>query len=173
MAVELVRVSWCDPHMKKDEMVKGDTFVLSVNGGKPQEIELCDVHQKEFLEPLLTLLSEDGRAAEAGGKKKRRSPSTLVTPSATPTATVPTDEAIVKCPVKPCPEGYASTRQNMRRHLETEHGTTLAAEETKIGKTLDGQKLKFFCDEKKCGLGFVRAQSLGVHKRRAHGIEGA
>lgn len=163
MAVELIRAVWCDAHMQTEEQVPGETITISIDGAKPQEVDLCSECDAEILGQLRELLAEDGRDAKASSRR--------LTVAASSKAPAASPSQFVKCPIKGCPDNYEGTRQNMRSHLENQHGTTLAKEETKLGRTLEGEKLNHFCPEKDCGLGFNRSQSLGVHMKRTHGIE--
>jgi hypothetical protein len=61
MAREIVL--WCDVDMRDDQRVPGSTRTLDLGHG-PREIDLCDQHAKQYLEPLADILDELGSRAE-------------------------------------------------------------------------------------------------------------
>src|SRR4051812_19775464 len=67
MATEIVR--WCDVHMGVDERVPGAAHAVKLDG-RDGSLDLCEVHAKELLGPLLDLLAPTAtRDRGPGGRR--------------------------------------------------------------------------------------------------------
>ena len=95
--------AWCD-RCYADAEVKSqaETRVLDIDGAGPLELELCDLHDKELLEPLRLLLAERG---------------------VRPAKPAPQQHQVAGPPVAPCPLcGITMSRYGRAGHIFTVHG---------------------------------------------------
>jgi hypothetical protein len=91
---ELVIHSWCDVCGQDGLRTPAASFTVSVRGGTedsgPREVELCDVHAKEYLEALTLLLFTVGRTpntpAVAAGRSATRAQVSAPRPAMTVTS---------------------------------------------------------------------------------------
>lgn len=153
MVAELKRLVWCDvcaaeanPAFPQSPAVWESPIRL---GDAPAvQVDLCEVHRMEYVDALANLLEEFGRTPDAqlAQRPRRGRP-----PGSKPKP--PPEMAAEPCPV--C--GLEYSRKNLARHLRDVHQTE------KPGAHV--------CPE--CQRMFERANSLGVHRRFAHGVVGA
>lgn len=94
MSKQLVTYVWCDNH-PDDEQVPATTVRITLGNQVPRELDLCDVCRKELIDPLQTLLAEQGQPVEPTGPDGR-----------------------LACTVTGCTKTYGSERA-LRRHLES------------------------------------------------------
>ena len=63
---EVQIVAWCDKcYADADVRAQADTHTVKIDGFGPREIELCDLHAKELLEPLRQFIAEHGTVPKA------------------------------------------------------------------------------------------------------------
>lgn len=67
MARELIVKTWCDNTERHGSGVniEAQTYVVAIDGGKPRQLDLCDVCTKELLVPLRELLDAHGQPLDA------------------------------------------------------------------------------------------------------------
>jgi hypothetical protein len=145
--------------------------------GKAKVLALCEVHRKEFYDPLVRLLAALGQAVDESGEpavkgvvgapKKGKGGSKLgvgsVLAKAPAAKAEPAGKASgkgkVTCPA--CKKHYAN-ESALSSHVRLQHDTTLAA--------LRGEPTPFTCPE--CGNTYGTGHGLGAHRFRKHGVQG-
>ena len=154
MAREIILRTWCDPCLVEEKQVEGQELppLTLIPGRKPRVLALCEVHRKEFYEPLVELLAEHGQAVDSDGhpipgtrgpyKKK-------VTPLA--------GEGAFPCPAEGC-NYVGGTKNRLQSHARSVHDVTLAE--------LEGEPLPHACPT--CEKKFSSPQGLAVHLSRTH-----
>lgn len=157
----------CDECLDAGEETPGDTYGLSleVPGAKPAPylIDACEVHAKPYRD-LLEVLEHYGRR----GDRKVPLPRTV---TATPAPSRVKPAGVATCPVDGC-KYVPPTRDALRSHLKTHHGTTL----TQVGLSrssvpADGKPV--VCPEPGCGREFVKPQGLARHRTTIHAADRA
>lgn len=77
-------VTYCDICLADDQYVNGSTRTIALDNRKPRTIDLCDVHVKEYVEPLDDLLAKlgltDTKAAKRGPVETRSAKSSSEEP---------------------------------------------------------------------------------------------
>lgn len=150
-------ITLCDPH--EDDGHKGTPQLVSLDGVRVYVVDLCDEARSELVGPLAELVSEYGRVVPSDELDAIRR-------TATKTKTKTKTKDATPLPQYPCPECTARPmiRSTMRKHLEREHKPlTLPIHEARLGRTLDGHEVRFWCS--RCGGGFSHGQGLAVHER--------
>lgn len=163
MAREVIFKTWCDLCLVEEEQVDGielPAMALPELPGKPRTIALCEVHRKEFYDPLVELLREYGaHVDESGvptgprGKYKPRA-TTKVTATAGTGLTCPDCQKVVP------------DRSGLSSHGRQQHQKTLAVLLGEVALEDAHQ-----CPE--CHVWFAEAKGLGAHRSKAHGVPGA
>ncbi len=163
MAQEIV--TWCDRCMDDDKRTPGTARFISLDGKKLFTADLCEPCDKEILQPVRDLLAEFGRPADSSsvppinvGKKRRTKDD------------MPADQR-VNCPFEGCTH-QVMRRTTLRDHLMIGHNTTLAVVEGERGVTVDGEKIRFYCEVAGCKAGFTTAQGRGAHAHAEHQLPG-
>lgn len=155
----------CDGH-EDDEHDGVSLPPISLDGGTTfYVIDLCELGDKELVEPLRDLIAEVGRRVdgddlEALRVKRGRRPGGP-TSSQAPPSQVRTSVRI-ECPH--C--GKLRARGSFPQHLTGQHPEekrTLPQIEAELGHTLDGLPIKATCDT--CGGGFAERAGLSQHER--------
>ncbi len=142
-------VTLCDPH--EDDEHKGTPQLVSLDGVHVYVVDLCDEARRELVSPLAELVADYGRVVPPDELGAMRRMATKV-----PTGS----------PKYACPECTASPmiRSTLRKHIHDMHAPlTLAIHEGRLGQTVDGHEIRFWCD--RCGGGFSHGQGLSAHKR--------
>lgn len=158
----------CDIHLnEKDEQVPADHEATVTWGkSKPRTIAACDDCYEQHILPFKELLLAHGQPEPTTQTQSREADGQASLLDAA--GEVPTEAE----PKWPCPAGcsYKGSRSNMRRHLVVDHETSLPVEEARLGHTLDGQELVFFCRAENCTGGFTHRQGRSAHERSEHGL---
>ena len=165
MAREVIVRTWCDVHLTQDdEHVEGEELppLALAPRTKPKVVALCEVHRKEFYDPLVQLLADLGQPV----------PDAAAAAAATSVKRVNTGRGGPHmCPVDDCPYLGGPTISALQTHVRSHHDTTLndlvtaAAAAHSWGSSSPG------CPE--CGRsGFKGLAGLGAHRFRAHGVGG-
>lgn len=108
-------ISWCDGDHEEKEIATIERIV-SIDQGKPVLLDLCEPHDKAFVD--LLALMENGAVVEPGKKKKGSSGKTGNRPAGAPfETTIPFEGPHI------CPEcGFESkSRGALGQHLSTKH----------------------------------------------------
>lgn len=63
MAKEII--SWCDVDMLDDVKVPGRTVRVQIGLAQPVEVDLCEQHEKQLVEPLRELIEQHGQPTAA------------------------------------------------------------------------------------------------------------
>lgn len=142
MAKEIV--AWCDVCLQDEVQTTASTHQLTLSG-KTHELDLCETHDKELLEPIRLLLAEAGQPVQKQSKS---------------------DDGRVACSI--CGK-QLKTRDTLSKHVRRMHSTdeqlaavsrTIEAEEAAGAKPYD-------CPD--CDSSFETPQGRGAHRSRAHG----
>lgn len=153
--------------MLKDERNEARSIVIALDGMKPKEIDLCELHDKELITPLRELIGEVGQ------------------PAGTEQLMLPTGGSDLEkkdCPQ--CPPGRSLTREGLRGHMRKIHGMERTAANEVVRDTFGGttRTRKPFseqCPECKAeGVDILTStydtpQGLGAHRKSAHGVDGS
>lgn len=171
MAQEIVRHVWCDVHMQEHEQrVDARTITVSLDLRAPKQVDLCEEHYVEIVQPLMALIEDAGRPAELDSRMKDRVRKAEKRGNPVLFDVEDTEKPdLLYCPLDGCTYS-AKTRGSVRAHVETAHGSTLSAEETKNGISIEGQPLTHECPE--CDNRFTAGTALGAHRRHVHGVAG-
>lgn len=164
-----VIVAWCDPCMNNDEHTPGQPVVISLDGKKPVELDLCELHDKELLASLRELIGEAGQPVDQS----------LPGMPASPAATA--DEKR-DCPQ--CPPGRSLTREGLRGHMRRLHGVERPRANEIVREVfgLGERTRKPFSEQcpecKAAGVPvdestYDTPQGMGAHRKSAHGVDGA
>lgn len=167
MAKEIV--AWCDPCMAKDERNPARSVMISLDGRKPVELDLCEVHDKELLADLRELIGEAGQPVDGALPGM-------------PAATSPAGEIRKDCPT--CPPGRALTREGLRGHMRRTHDMTRDQANEVVRTTFGGtarvqKEFSEQCPEcKEAGVPksestYDTPQGFGAHRKAAHGVTGS
>jgi len=164
MAKEIV--AWCEVEFAQGEKVPGRAVVLALDNGKPMEIDLCEPHEKEYVEPLRLLLAESGQPVEP---PKRGRPSNAQT-GTTPAGAVST---AARTPYATCLfcGNPSKSKAAFGQHLKMRHDTLMS--DPRVVEHLYGgtnpiePRLEFQCDQ--CPISYDRKSSLSGHMTLAHG----
>jgi len=148
MAKEII--AWCDVCLHDDIKQPARTLApMTLDASKPRVIDVCEVHEKEIVEPLRQLLAEFGQPVESSSSSSR-------------------DEQH-PCPIASCGKSYVSA-QSLGKHLRSKHNTTLSDALAGIDQPLPIEaELQHQCPEPDCARGFSTPQGLGAHRNRVHG----
>lgn len=173
MAQEIVRHVWCDVHMQEHEQrVEGRTVTISLDLRVPKQVDLCEEHYVEIVQPLMVLMEDAGRPAELDSRMKdrlrkaeKRGNPVLFDVEGSESS----KPEVLYCPVSGCTYS-AKTRGSIRAHVEATHNSTLSDEETRNGISIEGQPLTHECPE--CQTRFTAGTALGAHRRHVHGVAG-
>lgn len=164
-----VIVAWCDPCMNNEEHTPGQPVVISLDGKKPVELDLCELHDKELLASLRELIGEVGQPVGEG-----------ILPGMPPT---PASDAEKKdCPQ--CPPGRTLTREGLRGHMRKLHDMDRNAANDVVREVFGGsaRTQKAFSEQcPECKAAGVPAeestydtpQGFGAHRKAAHGVTGS
>lgn len=136
-------ITWCSPCYAEDIRSEGTSVVLTINGSKPQSVDVCETHEKEIVEPLRELLAAHGSRIE----------------SATVAPTVGR---------RLCPHCGASLKSadSLAKHIRRSHGE--APDPTQ--PMVDESELAHGCPD--CERRFATPQGMGAHRSRVHGYVG-
>lgn len=148
---------WCDVHLSQGERVPATTIRVSVND-YTRIIDLCDECRHSYIVPLTRALDDHGA--------------------------LPSRPAIIKRPYSKGESGsYACThpgcikhyrhKSTLRTHVQQVHNMTLAELHKRYGDGNARQNDKpqageYECPE--CGALYTRAQGLGMHRSKVHGV---
>jgi predicted RNA-binding Zn-ribbon protein involved in translation (DUF1610 family) len=160
----------CDPCLETEAEVDGEELAplkLPEISGRPRVLTLCEVHRKEFYDPLVEILKElgqpvdeEGNAAGPRGHYKPRKGAAKKSAPAPAPHEEPAASSELACPA--C--GKVSVNKSaLQSHTRSAHDKTLAE--------LRGEELPFKCPE--CGRDFSRPTGLGAHRFRTHGVQGS
>jgi C2H2-type zinc finger len=153
--------TYCDGCLERGEQVRGKTYraTIGLAAGKAptSDIDLCDDCAKP-LTVLLEVLSDKGRPVGKSGRSKTGPKALAAAPPASGSSTGAGPVDSVPCPVNGC-DAVSPSRKALRSHLRDHHENISIAEAY-------GDPLTHRCDV--CGRGFGRAQSVMVHRTRAH-----
>lgn len=163
-----VIVAWCDPCMNDDQHTPGQPVQISLDGKKPVELDLCELHDKQLLASIRELISEAGQPVD-GALPGMPSPSS-------------SGEDKADCPQ--CPPGRSLTREGLRGHMRKIHGMERQAANVVVRDTFGGnirvqKPFSEQCPECKAeGVPadestFDTPQGFGAHRKAAHGITGS
>lgn len=164
MARQIVIHTWCDIHLADGENVEGqETPPLSLVPGTPRILALCEVHQKELLEPLVAALAElgqpvEGQAAPAPSTRQERGYAGR------------TDEDRAPCPI--CGK-VSLNRRALSSHTRQQHHKTLGQVEEEYRGQGQGQgqgqeplTLEYQCPQ--CEFRSSKPQGIGAHRVARH-----
>lgn len=73
MAIQLITQKWCDVHAQDGVQAEAETVSVSLNGEKPQAIELCPECVAKYVTPLKEILVSEGRVETKGRATKKTS----------------------------------------------------------------------------------------------------
>lgn len=147
-------VSICDAHLDDEEHAGTALPPISLDGVTFFAVDLCDVADKETIEPVRRLLAEYGRRLSdddlvdyrRGTKKKSA-------------AKKSSSDRRMTCPK--CQREM--TRGTLRDHVEKAHDTLLPIVEAELGHTLEGDPITDYCPD--CGGGFGHGAGRSAHER--------
>jgi hypothetical protein len=189
VATEIIRKVWCDLCLHADQHQEADgTHVVSVTPPgrtpRPLSLDLCDIHAKELLTPVVLVLEEYGAPVGDELATRRRRQTANRGPADIPEGQVP------KCQVPGCDNnrgrGFTSY-SSFGAHIRQQHGLTIVEYRDEYGPegavTAAPTPEQFNVGEEfKCPdcdnvysveLGNNRpAQALGVHRAKTHGYKG-
>jgi hypothetical protein len=165
-------VTYCDVCLTDDDTyTEGRTIPVPAptERSKPRTIDLCDVHEKQYVTPFIELVARLGVTDTQAAPIASPSSARTTRPSARQLAASrnasgprkPIDET---CPV--C--GVTYKRAQGEGHFGTYHKGMNRARELKRAAMIDEV---FECDQRDCGDAFVSLQGLKMHKLRTHGIK--
>ena len=168
MAKEIVAFAWCDVCQQHDEKVPGITTPpITIGNGKPKELDLCEVHEKEVLEPLRALLNEVGQEVKPPRKGRPSSATPVV---ASGGVVVPgARKAYVKCLFcDATPKTKGAYGVHLNQHHDGKKMTDLdVIEQLYGGANPIEPRQEFACDQ--CSISYDRRSSLSGHKTNVHG----
>ncbi len=147
-------VSVCDAHIDHEEHSGTPLPPISLDGVNFFGVDLCDVADKELIEPVRRLLGEYGRRLGDDELGTYRRAATKAAARKTPAS-----NRRLTCPK--C--GQSMLRSTMRDHVETAHDTLLPIIEAELGHTLDGEPIVDYCRD--CGGGFAHGAGRSAHQR--------
>jgi hypothetical protein len=163
MAKEIRTIVWCDGLIHQDEQVEASVsrrFI--VDNLKEREIDLCEACDKEYAQPLIDLLKENGQPIKPG------QPPTLFEPPTAKARTAIRRPAEIRCPVEDC--DWEGTMSAASQHAPRYHdGESINVLEGRFGRRLlDGSRifLEYPCPD--CEAAFENNRSLAGHKVRGH-----
>lgn len=164
MSKEIRTIVWCDGPTHQDEQVEAAvTRRFAVDQLKERELDLCEVCDKEYVQPLIDLLKENGQPIKPG---QQPIAPTLFDQPKKRTATRRPHE--IKCPIEGCP--WEGTKSAGEQHAPRYHGgEALAVLEGRHGRhNLDGSRtqLEFRCAS--CEAAYENNRSLAGHIARGH-----
>lgn len=142
--------TWCDQHASQGEKVEGFPTPPISLGGKPERLDLCEVCEKERLEPLRALLAEYGQPIEATKGPRQVEPDPRKVGLDRPWA-------CTDCPYR------GATRQRILGHLTGHHGYNMVA----ASKLIPPQGLAENCAI--CEFLADPGTGMASHIRTAHG----
>jgi uncharacterized C2H2 Zn-finger protein len=155
-------ITWCSPCFADEVREPGLTLVLAIDGGKPQALDLCEVHHKQIAQPLLDVLAEYGQPVDISEQKRSSKSAASVTSGRL--------EGGQECPVTTCGKSYRNAA-SLSKHVRRVHGTTIT--DVRHGSDqLDGMpdpEKTHKCPDDDCGRLFSTPQGLGAHRSRVHG----
>lgn len=197
MVKQIITRVWCDLCFAEDESETPgeDSGPLLLPGmKKPKSLDLCDRHNKQYIEPLAQLLADHGKATDevevvkAGARKGSSSPR-----KEGHAGTGPYFCKVPGCTGYQNKQGY-KTVHNLTHHARSIHGLSVAEYREQYGiegnaPTREGDNDMLFvpersdiqvfaCDAPGCDVTYDSAtngrpaQALGVHKALKHGIKG-
>lgn len=147
---EITITSWCDEHARKGERVEGfPTQPITFGNAKPKRLDLCEVCEKERLEPLRELLLEYGQPVDPGKPHQPRPQDVAPNGLAKPWA-------CVECSHR------TSTRQSALKHLASRHDYDLVS----ASKAIPPHGLADNCPL--CGYLADPGTGMAGHVRAAH-----
>jgi len=198
MAKEVTIHNWCDVCMREDVRTEATTTPeLVVGATKARTLDLCEVHRKELLDPLLNLLKEDGAVADkaqpaaAAARPARRYAKWS---SGTNSSPGPFDCLVPGCTgrhtVANGGPGY-SPLGALKSHVRYAHNLSPVEYEAQYGHPqrlsevqqqpqleLEPTGDQFVCGIDGCTVSYPADQyarphqALGVHRAQAHGVKG-
>lgn len=158
MATEIITRILCDVCNDDEgipEAPDGRLVTIEIDGAL-RKIDLCSEHMAP-IEGLIAMLERHGRHVPKRGRKAKGH----AIDSETGRRLHPNEVEQMDCPIEDC--DYTGTRKAVVQHVRSKHGTTLAE--------LEGKPLNFACPD--CDQRFALSQALGLHRRRAHGVDGS
>jgi hypothetical protein len=140
-------VELCDLHYAEEVEVPGKSVTFAIGAGKTHEVQLCDEHEKELIQPLRDLIKSHGKATSEARPKASRA-----TSADGRKGTPPKGARNQPCPL--CDLDYASD-SGLIRHVSTEHG-------------MEGTSLSDIFGNV-CPLCNKASGLMGQHVKRTHG----
>jgi hypothetical protein len=168
MSKEIRTVIWCDGLVHIDEQVEAAvTRRFAADTLKECEVDLCEVCDKDLVQPLLAFLAEQGQPVKGARPIKNGLPAV---PEPTPSGRAHRTprEVEIKCPIDDC--DWEGSRTAGAAHTPKHHGgETLPILEGRFGRRLpDGSRtrLPFPCPS--CDASYDSKTGIATHQRVSH-----
>lgn len=163
MSKEIRTIAWCDGpiHVEYEQVEAAVTRRFAADTVKECEVDLCEVCDKDLVQPLLALLEESGQPVK--GARTIQPMIDLIDPPRARTAV--RRPAEVKCPVEECT--WEGTRSAAGMHAPKEHnGDPMPILEGRHGRRLlDGSRITLEHPCPDCEAAYDSKAGLTTHKR--------
>jgi len=166
MSKEIRTIIWCDGPIHVDEQVEAAvTRRFAADTLKECEVDLCEVCDKDLVQPLLALLAEQGQPVKGSRSIQPALPDIDEPPRRRTALRHPAE---IKCPVEEC--DWEGTKAGANAHTPKAHeGAVLAVLEGRFGRRLlDGSRVTLEHPCPSCEAAYESKTGVTTHKRIAH-----